>query len=277
MNNPISLSFEYFPARTEAAIGELEKVQTKLNQFNPEYVSVTYGAGGTTQVGTYYTVSKLLNLGARVAPHITCVGSTKVEMRELLESYIQLGVNRFVVLRGDLPKDINKVGDYKFASDLIQDIRKQFGEQLILEVAAYPEFHPESISPKSDLEKLKLKFKMGADAAITQYFYNADAYFSLLEDAQILGINKPIIPGIMPITNYKTLVRFSDNCGTEIPRWVRSRLHQYRDDQASLVDFGLDVVTQLCQKLVDNGVSDFHFYTLNAADPIRKICNSLVA
>ena len=208
-------------------------------------------------------------------PHLTCVGASRDWIKATVESYLELGIERLVVLRGDLPGGMMNRGRFKYAADLVTFIREEFGDSLHLEVAAYPDFHPESDSPKSELENFKRKIDAGANSAITQYFYNADSYFSFLDEAIRLGIEVPIVPGIMPITNYATLVRFSDVCGAELPRWIRARLHQHKDDEASLRAFGFDVVTNLCLDLLENGVGGLHFYTLNKSDPVAQICRAV--
>jgi len=266
------LSFEFFPPRTEKGAESLDKVHAELAQFKPSFFSVTYGAGGSTQQGTYDAVRRMREAGSNAAPHITCIGSARADIHATVTSYLELGVNRLVVLRGDLPGGMVERGKFIYASDLVTFIRDEFGDDLHLEVAAYPDFHPESDSPKSDIENFKRKIDAGANSAITQYFYNADSYFAYLEEADRAGIKVPIIPGIMPITNYTSLVRFSDTCGAELPRWIRARLEQYKDDEASLRAFGLDVVTHLCFDLLDNDVAGLHFYALNKIEPVKELC-----
>lgn len=272
MSQSPELSFEFFPPHTEKGVATLAKVHAGLATFNPHFISVTFGAGGSTQEGTFDAVKRMIAAGSEVAPHITCIGCSTDFMREIVQSYVELGVKRFVVLRGDLPGGMVERGDFKFAADLVSFVRAEFGDQLHLEVAAYPDFHPESRNPLKDLENFKRKIDAGADSAITQYFYNADSYFAYVDEIRRMGVEVPIVPGIMPITNYATLVRFSDNCGAELPRWIRSRLHQYRDDEASLKAFGLDVVTHLCLDLLDNEVAGLHFYALNKTEPVAEIC-----
>lgn len=276
MSNQIpELSFEFFPPRTEKGVQTLNAVHAELSRFKPEFFSVTFGAGGSTQDGTYDAVKRMLASGSSAAPHVSCIGASQENIGTMIQSYIDLGVNRLVVLRGDLPSGMVERGDFNYASDLVAFIRNEFGSSLHLEVAAYPDFHPESASPKTDLENFKRKVDAGADSALTQYFYNADSYFAYLDEATRMGIEVPIIPGIMPITNYATLVRFSDNCGAELPTWIRARLEQYQNDEASLVAFGLDVVSHLCLDLLDNGVSGLHFYALNKVDPVKEICTRI--
>lgn len=272
MSHSPELSFEFFPPRTDKGIATLNRVHTELARFEPEFFSVTFGAGGSTQDGTYDAVKSMLAAGSSAAPHISCVGSSQQNIKRMVDSYLQLGVKRLVVLRGDLPSGMVERGDFSYANELVAFIRKEYGDDLHLEVAAYPDFHPESRNPQKDIENFKRKIDAGANSALTQYFYNADSYFSYVDEAQRMGVDVPIIPGIMPITNYATLVRFSDACGAELPRWIRARLEQYQDDEASLKAFGLDVVTHLCFDLLDNGVQGLHFYALNKVEPVKEIC-----
>lgn len=269
------LSFEFFPPRTPKGAEILADVHAQLARFEPTFFSCTYGAGGSTQQGTFDAVQSMHNAGSNAAPHITCVGASRDEIKSTIESYLAIGVSRLVVLRGDLPGGMVERGRFKYASDLVSFIREEFPDDLHLEVAAYPDFHPESTSPRTELENFKLKVDAGANSAITQYFYNADSYFAFVDEASRLGIDVPIIPGIMPITNYMTLTRFSDTCGAELPRWIRARLHQYQDDEASLKAFGLDVVSHLCLDLLDNGVEGLHFYALNKVEPVKEICTRI--
>ncbi len=273
-NNP-ELSFEFFPPRTPKGFENLAGVRDALAKFGPAFFSVTYGAGGSTQEGTFEAVKAILDSGTESAPHLTCVGASRDLIRETVQSYLDIGVKRIVVLRGDLPGGMVERGYFKYAEDLVRFIREEFGDELHLEVAAYPDFHPESASAMTDMQYLKRKFDAGANSAITQYFYNADSYFAFVDELQRMGVTAPIVPGIMPITNYTTLVRFSDTCGAELPRWIRARLEQYQYDEASLKDFGLDVVTHLCFDLLDNGVPGLHFYSLNKTEPASQICRQL--
>lgn len=275
MNQSPELSFEFFPPRTEKGVATLHAVHAKLAGFQPNFFSVTYGAGGSTQAGTYDAVKKMREDGSNAAPHITCVGASQDGVRELMAGYLALGIDRLVVLRGDLPSGMVERGDFQYASDLVAFIRKEYGDQLHLEVAAYPDFHPESPNPKQDLQNFKRKVDAGASSAITQYFFNADSYFAYVDEAIRMGVEIPIVPGIMPITNYTTLVRFSDTCGAELPQWIRARLHQYQDDEASLKAFGFDVVTNLCLDLLENDVPGLHFYALNRSEPVKSICTAL--
>lgn len=275
MSKTPELSFEFFPPRTEKGVATLNRVHAELARFEPTFFSVTFGAGGSTQEGTYDAVKHMIEAGSDAAPHISCVGSSKPAIKKMVEGYLALGVKRLVVLRGDLPSGMVERGDFAYANELVSFIRAEFGDDLHLEVAAYPDFHPESRNPQRDLENFKRKVDAGANSALTQYFYNADSYFAYVDEAQRLGVTVPIIPGIMPITNYATLVRFSDACGAELPRWIRARLEQYQDDDASLKAFGLDVVTHLCFDLLDNGVEGLHFYALNKVEPVKEICTRI--
>ncbi len=272
MNTTPELSFEFFPPRSKEGSEKLMAVHSELMRFEPQFVSVTYGAGGSTQDGTFEAVKNMLATGNSTAPHLTGVGSSRDDIKSIIQGYLDLGVKRLVVLRGDLPSGMVERGHFKYAEQLVQFVRDEFGDDLHLEVAAYPDFHPESASPSTDIQYLKRKFDAGANSAITQYFFNADSYFSFIDEAQRAGIDAPIVPGIMPITNYATLTRFSDACGAEIPRWIRARLEQYQHDEMSLKAFGLDVVTHLCFDLLDNGVPGLHFYTLNKTEPVQDIC-----
>ena len=272
MNTTPELSFEFFPPRSKEGSEKLMAVHAELMRFEPQFVSVTYGAGGSTQDGTFEAVKNMLATGNSTAPHLTGVGSSRDDIKSIIQGYLDLGVTRLVVLRGDLPSGMVERGHFKYAEQLVQFVRDEFGDDLHLEVAAYPDFHPESASPSTDIQYLKRKFDAGANSAITQYFFNADSYFSFIDEVQRAGIDAPIVPGIMPITNYATLTRFSDACGAEIPRWIRARLEQYQHDEMSLKAFGLDVVTHLCFDLLDNGVPGLHFYTLNKTEPVQDIC-----
>ena len=271
MSSSPELSFEFFPARTAQGIEKLNAVHAELIKFKPIYCSVTYGASGSTQDGTYATVQHMLKGDVEAAPHLTCVGASKDSITALVEKYLEIGVRRFIVLRGDLPSGTVDHGDFRYASDLVSFIRQQYGDDLLLQVAAYPDFHPESLSPEQDLVNFKRKVDAGANSAVTQYFFNSDSYFAYIDEAIRLGIDIPIVPGIMPISNYSILTRFSDACGAEIPRWIRARLQQYQDDEASLRAFGLDVVTHICLDLLENGVEGLHFYTLNNLQPVQEL------
>lgn len=261
------VSFEFFPPRNAEQRLVLESTWQKLAPLKPHYLSVTFGAGGSTLDATRETVNALIReSGVPVAPHISCMARSESLLRDMLERYRQDGVGRLVVLRGDRPEGISGPGPFQYANELVGWIRETFGDAFHIEVACYPEFHPESPSPQSELDHFRRKVEAGADGAITQYFYNADSYFRLLEDCRRAGIDIPITPGIMPITNYRQLSRFSAMCGAEIPQWIRRRLEGFGDDGASIRAFGLDVVTDLCRRLLDGGAPGLHIYTLNRAN-----------
>lgn len=277
VNNKIDYSFEFFPPKTAEGMANLREVRKQLAPFKPEFFSVTFGAGGSTRDRTMESVLEIQAEGYGAAPHISCISSSKAEISELLQAYQAKGIKRLVTLRGDIPSGEVSSGDFKYANELVQFIRAETGDWFHLEVAAYPEFHPEAGSAQKDLDNFKRKIDAGADSAITQYFYNVDAYFRFVDAAQAMGITAPIIPGIMPIYNYTQLARFSSVCGAEIPRWLRMRLEAYGDDLASLRAFGVDVVTEICAKLAQAGVNKMHFYTLNQAGTIRQIIEQLPA
>lgn len=270
------LSAEFFPPRDIAAQEKLVRSAKSLMGLNLSYVSVTFGAGGSTRSGTADAVQLLQNLGFDVAPHLSCIGASKADIAEILDSYQQKGVKRLVALRGDLPSGMGGgVGELRYASDLVAFIREHSGDAFHIEVAAYPEMHPQALSFEEDVRHFIHKVNQGADAAITQYFYSAGAYFDFVERVQKAGVTIPIIPGIMPITNSSQLLRFSNMCGAEIPRWIRLRLADFGDDRASIRAFGLDVVSQLAQDLIDGGAPGLHFYTLNGAEATMNIVNRL--
>lgn len=271
----IPLSFEFFPPKTAGGIANLRETKSKLAVFNPEFFSVTFGAGGSTRDRTMDAVFEIQDEGYAAAPHISCISATKEEVRELLTAYKAKGIKRLVTLRGDLPSGVVSIGDFKYANELVSFIRQETGDWFHIEVAAYPEVHPESASVTKDLANFKQKIDAGANSAITQYFYNVDAYFQFLENCQKGGITVPIIPGVMPIYNYTQLARFSGMCGAEIPRWLRFRLEAYEDDLPSLRAFGEDVISNLCEKLLAAGVPSLHFYTLNQAGVISNIINNV--
>ena len=275
MNIPLSL--EFFPPKTPEGAAKLRTVRQALYPLNPEFCSVTFGAGGSTQAGTFSTVAEILGEGHSAASHFSCVGATKAGVREQLATLKTMGVNRLVALRGDLPSGYGAGGEFHYASDLVGFIRAETGDHFHIEVAAYPEVHPQAKSPEADLLALKTKVDAGANSVITQYFYNADAYFRLLDDAATLGIEAPIIPGIMPITSSTQLMRFSDACGAEIPRWIRLRLQAFGDDVESIKAFGLDVVADLCAHLVAGGAPAIHFYTMNQSGATLALCERLRA
>jgi methylenetetrahydrofolate reductase (NADPH) len=268
-------SFEFFPPKTQAGMEKLQTVRDELARRKPDFFSVTYGAGGSTQERTIDTVLKLQDQGISTAPHLSCVGSTLDNMKSLLDMYVENGVNRIVALRGDLPSGMGSAGELRYANELVDFIRKHSGDHFNIEVAAYPEFHPQAPSAEADLLNFKKKVDAGANSAITQYFYNADSYFYFVERAEKMGIHIPIVPGIMPITNYTSLVRFSDMCGAEIPRWVKKQLEAYGDDTASIVAFGEQVVTEMCERLLAAGAPGLHFYTLNQTEPSLKVWDNL--
>lgn len=275
MKEKPEISFEFFPPKTDAGIKKLNKVRDELGALKPKYFSVTFGAGGSTQDGTYDAVKGIIESGYDGAPHLSCVGATKQSINDLLNSYKEIGVKRIVALRGDLPSGMVERGDFQYANDLVSFIREQHGDYFHLEVAAYPEFHPESKSPSSEIANFKQKVDAGANSVITQYFFNSDAYFSFVETAEAAGVEVPIIPGIMPITNFSQLARFSNMCGAEIPRWLYKRLEELQDDEASLIDFGTDYITFLTETLLSNGVHGVHFYALNKSQPCLEICKRL--
>jgi methylenetetrahydrofolate reductase (NADPH) len=259
----LPLSFEFFPTKTPEGAVKLRAVRQQLYAMRPEFCSVTYGAGGSTHDGTFAAVREILEEGGDAASHFSCIGASKATVRAQLAELKAMGVKRLVALRGDLPSGYGAGGEFQYASDLVAFIREETGRDFHIEVACYPEVHPQARSPESDLNAFAEKVRAGADSAITQYFFNADAYFRFVDEAQRRGIRTPIVPGVMPITSSTQLMRFSDACGAEIPRWVRLRLQSYGDDVASIKAFGLDVVTQLCERLRDGGAPALHFYTMN--------------
>lgn len=273
--NSYAYSFEFFPPKTAEGMATLRDARAELAKFNPEFFSVTFGAGGSTRDRTMETVLDIQQQGLPAAPHISCISSSKEEISGLLQAYQANGIKRLVALRGDLPSGEVSTGDFRYASELVAFVRAETGQHFHIEVAAYPEFHPEAKSPAADVLNLKRKIDAGANSAITQYFYNADAYFHFIDQCAAAGINVPIVPGIMPIYNITQLARFSNVCGAEIPRWLRLRLEEYGDDMASLRAFGIDVVTDLCETLRVFGAPSLHFYTLNRAGVIANIIGNL--
>lgn len=269
------ISFEFFPPKTSEGVEKLRETRLQLAKFKPEFFSVTFGAGGSTRDRTMETVLEIQQEGFSAAPHISCVSSSKAEIRALLQAYQAQGIKRLVTLRGDVPSGEVCVGDFRYALDLVEFIRAETGNHFHLEVAAYPEFHPEAKTPAADIFNLKRKIDAGANSAITQYFYNADAYFRFMDQCAAAGIAVPIVPGIMPIYNITQLARFSNICGAEIPRWLKMRLEEYGDDMASLRAFGVDVVSELCATLQAVGVPGLHFYTLNQAGIISSIIKNI--
>lgn len=274
----LNLSCEFFPPRTDEGLQSFRKIRAKLEALKPKYYSVTFGAGGSTQEKTFDTVVEIQEqTDIPAAPHLSCITSSREDIRELLQGYIRHGVTRIVALRGDRPSGMGagRLGDFDYAKDLVEFIRRETGDHFFIEVAAYPEVHPQARSASDDLKFFREKVDAGADSAITQYFYNADAYFRFRDNCLAQGVQIPIVPGIMPITNYTQLTRFSDMCGAEIPRWLRMRLQDFGDDTASLRAFGSDVVSELCRKLVAGGAPGLHFYTLNKADAVLSITQNL--
>ena len=272
---PRLVSFEFFPPKTPEGFDKLRAVRERLAQFNPRFFSVTYGAGGSTRETSLATVLDIRAAGMAVAPHLSCIGATRDSIASLLAEYRQHNIRHIIALRGDLPSGMAGSGEFRYASDLVEFIRQQTEDWFTIEVAAYPETHPQARDAKEDLQHFKTKVEAGADTAITQYFFNADAYFAFVDECLHHGIHVPVIPGIMPITNYAQLARFSDACGAEIPRWIRKRLESYHDDIASIRAFGLDVVTALCEHLLQRGAPGLHFYTMNQAEPTEAIWHRL--
>lgn len=271
----LPVSLEFFPPKTPEGASKLQAVRQQLYALRPEFCSVTYGAGGSTHEGTFATVRDILAEGMDAASHFSCIGATRDTVREQLATLKAMGVRRLVALRGDLPSGYGLGGEFNYASDLVAFIRAETGQDFQIEVAAYPEVHPQAKSPEADLQAFATKVCAGANSAITQYFYNADAYFRFVEDARQLGADVPVVPGIMPIASSTQLLRFSDACGAEIPRWIRLRLQAYGDDTASIKAFGLDVVTQLCEQLRQGGAPALHFYTMNQSTATLEICKRL--
>ncbi len=270
-----TLSIEFFPPKTAEGSEKLRAVRQELYALQPQFCSVTYGAGGSTQAGTISTLKEILSEGMPAASHFSCIGATRDSVREQLQEFKQMGVKRLVALRGDLPSGYGAGGEFQYASDLVAFIRAETGDDFKIEVAAYPEIHPQAKSPEADLQAFATKVKAGAHSAITQYFYNSDAYFRFVDDAYKLGVDIPIVPGIMPITSSTQLLRFSDACGAEIPRWIRLRLQAYGDDVASIKAFGLEVVSDLCDQLRTAGVPSLHFYSMNQSVATLAICKNL--
>ncbi|HKM14639.1 MAG TPA: methylenetetrahydrofolate reductase [NAD(P)H] [Marinospirillum sp.] len=271
----IPISFEFFPPKTPVGQEKLLVVRNKLAALNPEFFSVTYGAGGSTQDGTLQTVLALRESGIDSAPHMSCIGASRAELRNQLQGYKDKGIRRLVALRGDLPSGMGMGGELRYANELVAFIRQEFGKDFIIEVAAYPESHPQAANLDVDIQNFVRKCQAGADSAITQYFFNADAYFYFVDRVRAKGIEIPIIPGIMPITNYSKLARFSDACGAELPRWIRKQLESYGDDSDSIIKFGEEVISNLCQQLIEGGAPSLHFYTLNQAEASLAVVNNL--
>ncbi|WP_332825842.1 methylenetetrahydrofolate reductase [NAD(P)H] [Ramlibacter sp.] len=271
----LPVSLEFFPPKTPEGSDKLRAARQQLYALKPEFCSVTYGAGGSTHAGTFSTVSEILAEGVDAASHFSCIGATRAKVCDQLAQLRAMGVKRLVALRGDLPSGYGSGGEFQYASDLVAYIREECGSDFRIEVACYPEVHPQAKSPRADLEAFVTKVRAGADAAITQYFYNADAYFRFVDEVRKLGVDVPVVPGIMPITNSSQLLRFSDSCGAEVPRWIRLRLQSFGDDSASIKAFGLDVVSALCEQLQRGGAPGLHFYTMNQAGPTLAIAQRL--
>lgn len=272
---PKLFSFEFYPPKTEAGEESLQAVHEKLSRLNPDFFSVTFGAGGSTRDKTFDTVVKIQERGVAAAPHLSCVASTHENIREILQGYHSNGIKKIVALRGDLPSGMMSAGQFRYANELVDFIRNETGDYFQIHVAAYPETHPQARSAAEDLKNFKRKVDAGANAAITQYFYNAESYFYFVDACEKMGIDIPIVPGIMPITNYSQLFRFSDMCGADIPRWLRKKLEGFGDDREQIIAFGCDVVTRLCQQLLGGGAPGLHFYTMNQSAPTLAIWDNL--
>jgi len=273
---PRAFSFEFFPPKTDQAAASLAATVGKLAELKPSFCSVTFGAGGSTREKTFETVVEIQQTtGIPAAPHLSCIASTRQNVREVLQAYQAAGIRRIVALRGDMPSGTMSAGELRYANELVEFIRQETGDHFHIEVAGYPETHPQAVNAEVDLRNFKRKVEAGADSVITQYFYTAEAYFRFIDDCEKLGINLPIVPGIMPITNYTQLARFSEACGAEIPRWVRKRLEVFGDDRAAIRAFGLEVVADLCRRLLEQGSPGLHFYTLNQADACLAIWEAL--
>ncbi|NBW68909.1 MAG: methylenetetrahydrofolate reductase [NAD(P)H] [Betaproteobacteria bacterium] len=271
------ISFEFFPPKTAEGAVKLVNVRHELYAMKPEFFSVTYGAGGSTQDGTLQQVQAILSEGFDAAPHFSCIGATRDSVREQLAAFKAAGIRRMVALRGDLPSGHGTFGEFRYASELVAFIREETGDYFHLEVGCYPEVHPQAKSPEADLQAYVTKVRAGANSAITQYFYNSDAYFRFVDDAYKLGADIPVVPGIMPIISSTQLMRFSDACGAEIPRWIRLRLQAFGDDTASIKAFGLDVVADLCEQLLNGGAPSLHFYTMNQAQAVKQLVERISA
>lgn len=270
-----TFSFEFFPPKTAEGAEKLRATHRQLAQLKPKFFSVTFGAGGSTRDRTFDTVREIQAAGSEAAPHLSCIGATRENIREILADYRGQGIRHLVALRGDLPSGTLDAGEFNYANELVEFIRSETGDWFEIEVAAYPEIHPQARSWKDDLANFKRKVDAGANSAITQYFFNADAYFRFVDEVRSMGVTIPIVPGIMPITNYVQLARFSDACGADIPRWLRKKLESYGDDVASIRAYGLDVVTSLCARLLEGGAPGLHFYTMNQAGPSVEIWRRL--
>ncbi|WP_291338755.1 methylenetetrahydrofolate reductase [NAD(P)H] [Acinetobacter sp. UBA801] len=275
MTKQIPISFEFFPSKTDVGAEKLKVVHQELQLLNPEFFSITYGAGGSTRERTLSTISDFNGKGTPVAPHLSCIGDDKARIAELLDIYKAQGIDRIVALRGDLPSGQVGLGELPYASDLVRFIREHSGDHFHIEVAAYPEMHPQADHFDQDIKNFVTKVNAGANAAITQFFFNPDAYFYFVEGIQKQGVNIPVAPGIMPITNASNLIRFADGTGAEIPRWIRKQLASYGDDTASIKAFGHEVIIKLCERLIAGGAPSLHFYTMNNTDPTRQLVTDL--
>lgn len=269
------ISIEFFPPQTPEGMDKLHKVRQELSVLNPEYFSVTFGAGGSTRERTFEVVKKIAAAGFEAAPHLSCVGSTRANILEILQDYKAAGIKRIVALRGDLPSGMAEIGEFRYANELVEFIRAETGDHFHLAVAAYPEWHPQARTPADDLAAFVRKAKAGANSAITQYFFNADAYFHFVDDVRAAGCEIPIFPGIMPIGSFSKLARFSDACGAELPRWMRRKFEAMGDDTESIRALGLDIVTELCERLIAGGAPGLHFYSMNLSSPTLEICSRL--
>lgn len=270
-----NISIEFFPPQTPEGVDKLRATRAELAKLKPEFFSVTYGAGGSTRERTFAIVREIASEGFDAAPHLSCIGSTRESIREILAEFKAAGIRRIVALRGDLPSGMAKTGEFRYANELVEFIRAETGSHFSIEVAAYPEWHPQARSPKDDLDAFARKVKAGANSAITQYFYNADAYFHFVDEARALGVDIPIVPGIMPIVGFTKLARFSDACGADLPRWMRKKFESFGDDSDSIRAFGLDLVTELCERLLKGGAPGLHFYSMNQSALTREICRRL--
>ena len=270
-----NISIEFFPPQTPEGVEKLRATRAELAKLKPEFFSVTYGAGGSTRERTFAIVREIASEGFDAAPHLSCIGSTRESIREILAEFMAAGIRRIVALRGDLPSGMAEAGEFRYANELVEFIRAETGSHFSIEVAAYPEWHPQARSPKDDLDAFARKVKAGANSAITQYFYNADAYFHFVDEARALGVDIPIVPGIMPIAGFTKLARFSDACGADLPRWMRKKFESFGDDSDSIRAFGLDLVTELCERLLKGGAPGLHFYSMNQSTLTSEICRRL--
>ena len=274
-HSSLNLSIEFFPPQTPEGVDKLRLVRSKLAVLKPEFFSVTFGAGGSTRERTFSVIKEIAAEGFAAAPHLSCIGSTRENIREILLDYQAAGIRRIVALRGDLPSGMAEAGEFRYANELVEFIRSETGDHFHLEVAAYPEWHPQARNPHDDLAAFARKARAGANSAITQYFYNADAYFHFVDEVRALGVDIPIVPGIMPIASFSKLARFSDACGAELPRWMRRKFEGLGDDVDAIRAFGLDVVTELCQRLLAGGAPGLHFYSMNQSALTLEICRRL--